>query len=87
MNEKLDLSTLQKNYYKFNSYKMPQRISSFQNSSAPDKWSGDTEFIANLQLHCDLVGGIFNGLENYSEKLDETNIQWQGHYYCNMDRK
>lgn len=38
-------------------------------------------------MHCDIAGGIFNGPESYSEKLDEKNSQWQKLYYCNMDRE
>lgn len=65
---------------------MPQRIASFQNGSASaNKWSRDAEFIINRQINCDLAGGVFNGPESYSEKLDEPNSQWQGHYYSNMD--
>lgn len=77
-----------KNHHKFNCYKIPRRVSSFQNSSASaTKWSGDADFIVSLEIHCDLAGGIFNGPESYSEKLDEPNSQWQEHYYSNTDRE
>lgn len=88
VSEKLDPSTLHKNTTNLIATRYHKESGSFQNSSASaNKWSGDAEFIINLQIHCDLAGGIFNGPESYSEKLDEQNSQWQGYYYCNTERE
>lgn len=62
-------------YCKFNCYKILQSSCLFQNSLVfVNKLGRVVEFIVNLQLYCDLVGGIFNGFENQCEKLDEYNI-------------
>lgn len=54
--KKLDVSTLEKNTILIATRYHKTSLASF------NRWNEEAGFIVNLQIHCDLAGGIFNGL-------------------------